>query len=144
MRGCPRCTSMSGVAMPAYKRSANAIRYNVTSALASTDRQRNGVSKGAPDVPGDAALVQGDQATSPETTLTAFCQLTAIRLGVQRVGISLISSHQQVDLSPGRSRRGTSHGLIAVRSISWPSRRERLTLLIQASVTLRKTAYGSA
>ena len=36
---------------------------------------------------------------SPDTTLTAFCQLAAIRLGVQRCGISLISRYQQYILA---------------------------------------------
>lgn len=35
------------------------------------------------------------QISSPHTTLTALCQLTAIRLGVQRAGISLIARQAQ-------------------------------------------------
>lgn len=43
--------------------------------------------------------VQVTQVVSPDTTLTAFCQLAAIRLGVQRCGISLISRYQQYILA---------------------------------------------
>ena len=38
-------------------------------------------------------------AVSPNATLTAFCQLAAIRLNVQRCGISLISRYQQYILA---------------------------------------------
>jgi hypothetical protein len=37
--------------------------------------------------------------SSPDTTLTALCQLAAIRLGVQRVGISLIARQAQYILA---------------------------------------------
>lgn len=37
--------------------------------------------------------------SSPDTTLTALCQLAAIRLGVQRAGISLIARQQQYILA---------------------------------------------
>jgi len=36
---------------------------------------------------------------SPDGSLTAFCQLAALRLGVQRVGISLISQYHQYILA---------------------------------------------
>jgi GAF domain-containing protein len=40
-----------------------------------------------------------DQISSPDTTLTALCQLAAIRLGVQRAGISLIARQAQYILA---------------------------------------------
>jgi hypothetical protein len=43
--------------------------------------------------------VQVTQVVSPDSTLTAFCQLASLRLGVQRCGISLVSRYQQYILA---------------------------------------------
>jgi hypothetical protein len=53
---------------------------------------------GSSQLPRDLG-VQVTQVVSPDTTLTAFCQLAAIRLDVQRCGISLISRYQQYILA---------------------------------------------
>jgi hypothetical protein len=44
-------------------------------------------------------IEENSQASSPHTTLTALCQLTAIRLAVQRAGISLIARQAQYILA---------------------------------------------
>jgi hypothetical protein len=44
-------------------------------------------------------IEENSQTSSPHTTLTALCQLTAIRLAVQRAGISLIARQAQYILA---------------------------------------------
>ena len=45
------------------------------------------------------AVDESSQLSSPHTTMTALCQLAAIRLGVQRAGISLIAQQTQYILA---------------------------------------------
>jgi hypothetical protein len=49
----------------------------------------------SPTDTGHETGVRVTQAVSPDSTLSAFCQLAAVRLGVQRCGISLLSRHHQ-------------------------------------------------
>jgi hypothetical protein len=79
-------------------------RYHVAApvaeeSLSSQYSSQNGDSHAAnSQLPRDLGI-QVTQVISPDTTLTAFCQLAAIRLGVQRCGISLISRYQQYILA---------------------------------------------
>jgi hypothetical protein len=53
--------------------------------------------------------IQVTQVASPDTTLTAFCQLAAIQLGVQRCGISLIGRYQQYILAESTRTTNLAH-----------------------------------
>jgi len=77
------------------------VRYHIATPLAeeSVSSQYKSQNGDSPNDSGRDIGVQVTQVVSPDSTLTAFCQLAAIRLGVQRCGISLISRYQQYILA---------------------------------------------
>jgi hypothetical protein len=77
------------------------VRYHIAAPLAeeSVSSQYKSQNGDSPNDSGRDIGVQVTQVVSPDSTLTAFCQLAAIRLGVQRCGISLISRYQQYILA---------------------------------------------
>jgi hypothetical protein len=82
----------------------SAGRYHVAAhvpeeSFSSQHNSQNGDSHNEYSPPRHDLGVQVTQVVSPDTTLTAFCQLAALRLGVQRCGISLISRYQQYILA---------------------------------------------